>query len=94
MKAVDATRQGEVSGWSTTTQSIAQTIFPLVSTGVIQIGGISIGTFSLNQYWILGILAALIGVILLMLIIRDIRKYPKAFEKGPEKKKKEFEISL
>ena len=94
MKAVDSTRQGLVSGWSTTTQSIAQTVMPLVATGIIQVRGISIGTFSLNHYWTLGIVAAIIGVILLMLLIRDIKKYPKAFEKGPEAKKKEFEISL
>ncbi len=94
MKAVDATRQGEVSGWSTTTQSIAQTILPLVATGILEIDGISVGTFYLNEYWTLGILAALIGVILLLLIIRDIRKYPNAFENAPEEKKKPFEVSL
>ena len=94
LKAVDATRQGEVSGWSTTVQSIAQTLMPLVATGIIQIEGISVGAFSLNEYWTLGIVAALIGVILLLLIIRDIRKYPKTFEKGPDEKKKESEISL
>ncbi|MHA1109802.1 MAG: MFS transporter [Promethearchaeota archaeon] len=94
MKAVDATRQGEVSGWSTTTQSIAQTIFPLVATGIIQIDGISIGGFSLNEYWTLGIVAIFIGVILLLLLVRDIKKYPKAFEKGPETIKKELDISI
>jgi len=97
MKAVDATRQGEVSGWSTTTQSIAQTLMPLVATGVLELEGISIGAFSIDNYvtyWILGGLAALIGFALLLLLIRDIRKYPKAFEKEPEKKKKEFDISL
>ena len=94
LKAVDATRQGEVSGWSTTVQSIAQTTMPLVATGILQINGVSIGTFSLNEYWTLGILAAFIGLILLLLLIRDIRKYPKTFEKGPDEKKKELNISL
>jgi DHA1 family tetracycline resistance protein-like MFS transporter len=94
MKAVDATQQGKVSGISTTVQSIAQTLMPLVATGILQIDGISIGTFSINEYWTLGIVAALIGIILLFLIIRDIRKYPKAFQNAPDEKKKEFEISL
>ncbi|MBN2156061.1 MAG: MFS transporter [Candidatus Lokiarchaeota archaeon] len=94
MKAVDATRQGEVSGWATTTQSIAQTLFPLISTGILQIGGLTIGEFSINSYWTLGIVAALTGVVLLILLIRDIRKYPKVFEKEPVSEKKPFEISL
>jgi hypothetical protein len=97
MKAVDASQQGQVSGWATTTQSIAQTLFPLVSTGILNLEGFTVGTIDITQdmtYWFLGILAALIGLILLVLLITDIQKYPKTFEKGPVPKKKPFNLTL
>ena len=49
-KAVDADKQGVVSGMTTNIQSIAQIISPLIATGFIQIGGLTIGIIFLNQY--------------------------------------------
>ena len=74
-KAVDADNQGLVSGLTTTTQSIAQIISPLVATGFIEIGGLTIGMIFLNQYELIGYLAVILGVALFIILYFDLRKH-------------------
>jgi len=74
-KAVDADRQGVVSGMTTNVQSIAQIISPLVATGFIEIGGLTIGVIFLNQYELIGYLAVILGIALFIILYFDLRKH-------------------
>jgi DHA1 family tetracycline resistance protein-like MFS transporter len=86
-KAVDADKQGVVSGMTTNIQSIAQIISPLIATGFIQIGGLTIGMIFLDPYELIGYLAVILGIGLLIILIFDLRQhsYLYSYEK-PQKK--------
>lgn len=74
-KAVEPDNQGLVSGLTTTVQSIAQIIAPLIATGFIEIGGITIGMLFLNQYELIGYLAAILGIALFIVLFFDLRRH-------------------
>ncbi len=74
-KAVDVDKQGVVSGMTTNIQSIAQIISPLVATGFIEIGGLTIGAIFLNQYELIGYLAVILGIVLFIILYFDLRRY-------------------
>jgi DHA1 family tetracycline resistance protein-like MFS transporter len=74
-KAVDPDNQGLVSGLTTTTQSIAQIISPLVATGFIEIGGLTIGAIFFNQYELIGYLAVILGIILFIMVFFDLKQH-------------------
>jgi DHA1 family tetracycline resistance protein-like MFS transporter len=78
-RAVDVDQQGQVSGWSQTVQSLAETSIPLVSTGFLQIGFVMVGSVLVSPYFMIGASSAFLGIILLILIAIDIKKYPKAY---------------
>jgi len=74
-KAVDDDKQGVVSGMTTNVQSIAQIISPLIATGFIQIGGLSIGMIFLNPYELIGYLAVILGIGLLIILYFDLKRH-------------------
>ncbi len=78
-KAVDADKQGVVSGMTTNIQSIAQIISPLIATGFIQIGGLTIGIIFLNQYELIGYLAVILGIGLFIILYFDLKRHPYLF---------------
>jgi len=90
-KAVDDDKQGVVSGMTTNVQSIAQIISPLIATGFIQIGGLSIGMIFLNPYELIGYLAVILGIVLFIILFFDLKRHPYLF--SYEKPKKESTIT-
>jgi MFS family permease len=74
-KAVDDDKQGVVSGMTTNVQSIAQIISPLIATGFIQIGGLSIGMIFLNPYELIGYLAVILGIGLFIILYFDLKRH-------------------
>ncbi|MHA1670536.1 MAG: MFS transporter [Promethearchaeota archaeon] len=74
-KAVDADKQGLVSGVMTNIQSIAQIISPLIATGFIEIGGLTVGALFLNQYELIGYLAVILGIGLFLAIYFDLKRH-------------------
>jgi len=78
-KAVDADKQGVVSGMTTNIQSIAQIISPLIATGFIEIGGLTIGMIFLNQYELIGYLAVILGIGLFIILYFDLKRHPYLF---------------
>ncbi len=74
-KAVDHDKQGLVSGMTTNIQSIAQVISPLIATGFIEIGGITIGVIFLNQYELIGYLAVILGIGLFIILYFDLKRH-------------------
>ncbi|MHA1457543.1 MAG: MFS transporter [Promethearchaeota archaeon] len=85
-KAVDADKQGLVSGMTTNIQSIAQIISPLIATGFIEIGGLTIGAIFLNQYELIGYLAVILGIGLFIILYFDLKRhsYLYSYEKPPK----------
>jgi len=85
-KAVDADKQGVVSGMTTNIQSIAQIISPLVATGFIEIGGLTIGMIFLNQYELIGYTAVILGIGLFIALFFDLKRhsYLYSYEKQKE----------
>jgi predicted MFS family arabinose efflux permease len=79
-RAVDADKQGTISGYSTTMESLARTVAPLVTTGWLQIGGLSCGPLTLNEFQMIGITGILIGLVFLGFVFIDHKKYFKKTE--------------
>jgi len=90
-KAVDADKQGVVSGMTTNVQSIAQIIAPLIATGFIEIGGLTVGAIFLNQYELIGYLAVILGIGLFIFLFIDLRKHSYLY--SYEKSRKEIKES-
>ncbi len=86
-KAVDADKQGVVSGMTTNIQSIAQIIAPLIATGFIYMRGLTIGMIFLNQYELIGYLAVILGIGLFIILYFDLKRHPYLF--SYEKRQKE-----
>ncbi|NVM44184.1 MAG: MFS transporter [Candidatus Lokiarchaeota archaeon] len=95
-KAVDDDKQGVVSGMTTNVQSIAQIISPLIATGFIQIGGLSIGMIFLNPYELIGYLAVILGIGLFIILYFDLKRhsYLYSYEKPRNKSKAATKLSL
>jgi MFS family permease len=90
-KAVGPAKQGEVSGWTTNLQSISQTTSPLISTGFLEIGGLTIGLLFFNSYQLIGFTVAILAMVLLVVAYIDVKNHPKlySYEKPLRKKRKE-----
>ncbi|MBD3193878.1 MAG: MFS transporter [Candidatus Lokiarchaeota archaeon] len=80
-RAVDADQQGEISGWTTNFQSIAQIIAPLIATWYLQINGISFGFFYLDSYQLIGYTAVIIGILIVIILFIDFRMHPNLYSK-------------
>jgi DHA1 family tetracycline resistance protein-like MFS transporter len=78
-KAVDADKQGVISGWSVNLQALSQTIAPLIATGFLQVGGLAIGLIFLDSYELIGFTSALLAFLLLLIIVIDIKRHPKLY---------------
>jgi len=78
-KAVDSDKQGLVSGMTTNIQSIAQIISPLIATGFIEIGGLTIGMIFFNPYELLGYLSAILGIALFIILFFDLKRHSYLF---------------
>jgi len=88
-KAVGPAKQGTISGWTTTIQSISQTISPLIAAWFLQIGGFAIGFIFLNSYQMIGFTNVILSITLLSIAYIDVKKHPSlyAYEKLMRKKK-------
>ena len=75
-KAIGPDKQGALSGWTTNLGAISQIVSPLISTMLLQIGGLTIGFLFLNSYQLIGIINVILGAILLVLVSFDIKHYP------------------
>jgi len=89
---VDADKQGVVSGMTTNIQSIAQIISPLVATGFIEIGGLTIGMIFLNQYELIGYLSAILGIILFIFVYFDLKRHSYLYSYENSQKKSDESI--
>jgi DHA1 family tetracycline resistance protein-like MFS transporter len=78
-KAVNPIQQGEVSGWAVNLQSFSQTIAPLIATGFLQIGGLTIGWLFLDSYFLIGFTNVVLAIVLLIIGYFDIKKHPKLY---------------
>ena len=72
-RAVAEDQQGLISGYSTTASSIARIIAPLISTGWLQIGGLTLGGYALNEFVMIAATGALVGVLFLLLFVVDLK---------------------
>jgi len=78
-KAVDSDKQGLVSGMTTNIQSIAQIISPLIATGFIEIGGLTIGIIFFDPYELIGYLSAILGIALFIILFFDLKRHSYLF---------------
>lgn len=72
-RAVNEDQQGLISGYSTTVESLARTIAPLISTGWLQIGGIAIGALVINEFQMIAVTGVLSGLLFLALYLMDLK---------------------
>jgi DHA1 family tetracycline resistance protein-like MFS transporter len=72
-RAVDEDRQGLVSGYSTTVNSIARIIAPLVSTGWLKLGGLTVGSLFVNKYYMIAATGFTAGLLFLLMYLVDQR---------------------
>jgi DHA1 family tetracycline resistance protein-like MFS transporter len=70
-RAVGEDKQGLISGYSTTVESLARTIAPLISTGWLQLGGLTIGVLALNKFYMIAITGGLAGLMFLIFFLTD-----------------------
>jgi len=104
-KAVGPEKQGAISGWTTTIQGISQTLSPLISTGFLEIGSITIWLFYLDSYQLIGFVIVILAIALLIIAYIDVKKHPRLYayekirrkrvevKKRREKAKKDIGIS-
>ncbi|MFX0138858.1 MAG: MFS transporter, partial [Candidatus Hodarchaeota archaeon] len=76
-KAVGLDKQGELSGWSSNLQAFSQTIAPLISTGFLQLGGLTIGL--MFSYFLIGFTNVVLAIILFLIGYIDIMRHPKLY---------------
>jgi len=72
-RAVDEDKQGLVSGYSTTVNSVARAIAPLVSTGWLQLGGLKLGSLFIDQYRMIAATGLAAGLMFLAIYLVDQR---------------------
>jgi len=78
-KATDPDKQGRVSGWSGNFSAISQTVSPLISGSFLQLGSFAIGFIFLNSYQLIGLTNVFLGIVLLVITYKDVKKYPKLY---------------
>lgn len=72
-RVVDEDRQRLVSGYSTTVNSVARAIAPLISTGWLQLGGLKLGSLFIDQYWMIAATGFAAGLLFLVIYLVDQR---------------------
>ena len=72
-RSVEADKQGAISGYATTVQSLGRSISPLVATGWLQLGGLTLLGLHINQYYMIAGSGILFGLVLLSLYFVDQR---------------------
>ncbi|MHA2035811.1 MAG: MFS transporter [Promethearchaeota archaeon] len=90
-KAVGPAKQGELSGWSTNIRSVAQVTSPLITTGLLEIGGLTFGMLYFNSYQLIGFTIVILSMILLIVAFIDVKLHPRlySYEKALRKRMKE-----
>jgi MFS family permease len=73
-KAVKPSQQGAISGYTTTVQSLSQTIAPLITTGWLQIGALTIGGLTLDYNVLIGATGFIVVLVLFALAYLDSRE--------------------
>jgi len=72
-RAVGADKQGAISGYSTTVNSLGRSISPLIATAWLQMGGMTLLGFHVNEYYMIAFSGILFGLLLLNLYLVDQR---------------------
>lgn len=95
-KAVGSDKQGALGGWTTNLRSIAQTISPIISTGFLEIGGLTLGLIYLDSYELIGFTIVILTIIFLIVAYIDVKKHPKLYSyemvlRTKEREKEEIE---
>jgi len=88
-KAVGPGKQGELSGWTTNIRSISQTTSPLISTGFLELGGLTIGLIFFNSYQLIGFTIVILALALLTVAYIDVKKHPRLYAYEKIRRKKE-----
>ncbi|MFX1273538.1 MAG: MFS transporter [Promethearchaeota archaeon] len=71
--------QGIVNGWGMNMQSISQILAPVIAFWYLDIGILTIFTFTVDAYFLLGFTSAMVMLILLILVLIDIKYYSKDY---------------
>ncbi len=74
-KAVGEDQQGEVSGWSTSIQSLAEVITPLIATSFLDYSFFSIFGIHFSPYWIIALFGVLVALLLIINSLYDIKTF-------------------
>ena len=72
-RSVEADKQGTISGYSTTVNSLGRSVSPLIATGWLQLGGLTLLGLHINQYYMIAASGILFGLVLLSLYFSDQR---------------------
>ncbi|MCW4012202.1 MAG: MFS transporter [Candidatus Bathyarchaeota archaeon] len=72
-RSVEADKQGTISGYSTTVNSLGRSVSPLIATGWLQLGGLTLLGLHINQYYMIAASGILFGLVLLSLYFTDQR---------------------
>ncbi len=70
-KAVGEDQQGKISGWSTSIQSLAEILTPLIATSFLDYEFISILGISISSFWVVALLGVIFVVIMMFVVIYD-----------------------
>ena len=88
-KVVGLDKQGELMGWSSNFQAVSQILAPLIATGFLEIGGLTIGLIYLDAYFLIGFTILFITVSLFIVAYLDIKNHPKLYYYERLRKKRE-----
>lgn len=78
-KSVEEDQQGAASGFASNMMSIAQIFAPLIAYWYLELWIVSIMGYNVDAYFLIGITCVFITIILLILVIIDMKKYPEIF---------------
>ena len=70
-KAVAEDQQGQVSGWSTSIQSLGEILTPLLATSFLNTEFLSLFGFTISSYWAVALLGLGVAAIMLINVIYD-----------------------
>ncbi|MFX0021261.1 MAG: MFS transporter [Candidatus Hermodarchaeota archaeon] len=88
-KSVNLHKQGELGGWSTNFQTVAQIFAPLIATSFLDLGAVSIGLIYLDAYFLIGNTCVFLALILFIIGYIDIKKNPKLYYYEKLRRKRE-----
>ena len=87
-KAIAPDKQGQLGGWTTNISAVSQTVSPLISTGLLQLGSLTIGFIVLSSYQMIGFINVILGIILVGIVFLDIKHYPYLYSYEKLRKKR------